>query len=131
MENNFVLSPGVALLHPLLQYGIVESIDLSSREELEIGYAGQHVHQTLAGQIGGCDIQFLQRTLVPLHLHDELRLKASAVHQQAGESLGTLHESLQSGTSHLVAEIDSEALQLDAVGAEGIDVRVVYEIDAI
>lgn len=69
--------------------------------------------------------------LIPLHRHDMLRLQTGSVHQQALQALRSLEKRLQSGASDFVAIIHGQALELDAVGAECVDVRVVDEVYAV
>lgn len=60
-----------------------------------------------------------------------LRLQARAVHQQTLQALRSLEKRLQSRAGDFIAKVHGQAFELNAVGAEGIDVRVVDEVDAV
>lgn len=53
------------------------------------------------------------------------------MHEQAFESPAALEERLHGRAGDLGAEIHGQALQLDAIGGEGVDVRVVHEVDPV
>lgn len=60
-----------------------------------------------------------------------LRLQTCAIHEQALQAFGALEKRLQRRAGDFVAVINRQALKLNAVGAERVDVRVIDEVYSV
>ena len=111
--------------------GVVHPVQLARAEPDQGWDAGDAVQDGGLREVRAGDVQLLQRPrLLPLHGSHVLRDQVGLLHLEAAEELAALDEDLEGGALHLGTVIDAQHRQLDAVGAERLDVGVIHKADA-